>query len=273
MPRSTKKAPRTRTAPKRQTRLTFTPVPASSSPGIERSPGTADDKLANVRYLGANSSPLSTKRGGHPLASSSSPASRLPNTMAVVIPSSDEDNIRDPRSTRRIAKKPVIRPTFDGDDADSEDFVPSSPTKRKRRNGTPAPQLVEDEDDSDSEEIIASSPRKRRRKNVESSPQSETPDGEDSADSEDIVVTSPVKPRRKTQFFPEIENAEKESGSDSEDIVGTSPVKRRRKGITPNINSPPRNFQELEDSDLAEDLADLQYSGMIRYIETEFVPL
>ena len=237
MPRSTKKAHRAAT--KRQTRLTFTPVAASSSPGIERSPGTADDKLANVRYLGANSSPLSTKRSRHPPVPSSSPVSKSPKTVTVVIPSSDEDEIRPPRSTRRVVEKPAIKPTFDedgADSADSADFAPSSPMKRRRQSGAP-PLPV---------------------KPVE---------GEDDSDSDDIVRSSPVKRNRKGQPAPKIESADEEAASDSEDIIVTSPAKRRRKGTASATNSLPRNERELEDSDLAEDLADLQDSGMIVYIE------
>jgi hypothetical protein len=145
--------------PKRQSRLTFSPVPASSSPGIDHSSQISSDRLAYVRYLDPDSSPISRKVGAKRQAVTKSTGTKHSDPIT---PSSDEESIRGSSSARKPTKKrPVIEIPADGEDSDSSDVVASSPAKRRRRNPPPAspvpasPEPSRDISDSDLAEDVA----------------------------------------------------------------------------------------------------------------------
>src|SRR5215471_4463137 len=110
---------------KRQTRLSFTPLATSSSPGPERSPGSGTDSLAKVRYQDPFSSPLALKSKSTPRAFSKSPESAKGESAT-----SDEEAIRGPKSHRRMVKRAISEDEDNG--SESEDIVAYTPAKRRR---------------------------------------------------------------------------------------------------------------------------------------------
>ncbi|PGH14451.1 hypothetical protein AJ80_05896 [Polytolypa hystricis UAMH7299] len=114
---------------KRQSRLAFTPV-ASSSPGIERSPGS--EKAATLSYGETPKSSVWAKPIPKPPAifTKEQPSSDQDSDQ-----DSDEESVRAPSSARRAVKRALIEEDDDDDDEEFDDeLVISSPIKRRRRN-------------------------------------------------------------------------------------------------------------------------------------------
>ncbi|KAK2790615.1 hypothetical protein FQN53_009084 [Emmonsiellopsis sp. PD_33] len=140
---------------KRQSRLSFTPI-SSSSPGVERSPGS--DRLATMRYKNALSSPGSSSKPEKKKTISS----LFMSSDSITI-SSDEESVRAPSSNRRALKRVFVEDEDEDDGDESEDIVTSSPMKRRKRNvvvpeppaPTPAPRNRAERDRQDLEEDLA----------------------------------------------------------------------------------------------------------------------
>ncbi|KAL1953095.1 hypothetical protein VTO42DRAFT_3596 [Malbranchea cinnamomea] len=123
--------------PKRQTRLTFTPIPTSSSPGIEQSPGSITGK--NYNTLKSN-------------VVSSSPAA-TPLKAMTSDSSSDEDDIRAPSSSRRAPKRSAVEINANDNDSDSDEIVISSPVKRRKRAATRLQTSTKDHSESQDSDL------------------------------------------------------------------------------------------------------------------------
>lgn len=152
-----------------------------------------------------------------------------------------------------------LRPSHkDSGNTDIPEELSSSRQKLKRK-ATSSPIVLSDSD----EPIIPSSVRKRKPGQEQSTPV--TPFQEEDDDSDIPIRSSAVKRlRRGQEQIKQIETSEGED-HDSDEPIRSSPVKRLRHAQdihNPETPRTPRNFSNQAKLDIAEDLEDLQDSGM-----------